>query len=82
LPGGANIRKLVDWVRTYLGFELEWDLQLALLSREAPLSRLGRYGQLGWTSWMGRAPKPVDAEDLVLDAEAVLARSRPGTTQR
>jgi type VI secretion system protein ImpH len=86
LPGGASIRKLVDWVRTYLGFELEWDLQLALESREAPLSRLGRYGQLGWTSWIGRSAASVDAEDLVLDAEAVLARSRPaniaGTTKK
>jgi len=75
LPGGGNMRKLVDWVRTYFGFEFHWDVQLGLESREVPMTRLGRYGRLGWTTWVGRPGTPVAAQDLVLDAEAVLARS-------
>jgi len=75
LPGGGNIRKLVDWVRTYFGFEFHWDVRLALEGRQVPMSQLGRYGRLGWTTWVGRPGTPVAAEDLVLDAEAVLARA-------
>ena len=30
LPGGTLIQKLVDWVRLYLCFELEWDVRLVL----------------------------------------------------
>ena len=30
LPGGARIQQLVDWVRLYLCFELEWDVRLQL----------------------------------------------------
>jgi len=85
LPGGANLRKLLDWVRTYLCFEFQWDMRLTLENREVPVSRLGRYGRLGWTTWIGRPGTPVDAEDLVLDAEAIAARSasfEDGMTQR
>jgi type VI secretion system protein ImpH len=77
LPGGDNIRKLVDWVRNYFGFEFQWDVQLGLQSKQVPTTRLARYGRLGWTTWVGRPGAPVAAQDLVLDAEAVLARSSP-----
>src|SRR5262249_50115847 len=75
LPGGGNIRKLVDWGGTYFGFEFHWDVRLALQSRQVPMSEPGRYGRLGWPTWVGRPGTPVAAQDLVLDAEAVLARS-------
>ncbi|MEO8627460.1 MAG: type VI secretion system baseplate subunit TssG [Betaproteobacteria bacterium] len=75
LPGGGNIPKLVDWVRTYFSFQFQWDVRLALKQAEVPKSRLGRYSQLGWTSWLGKTKTTAAAEDLVLDAEAVLARS-------
>jgi type VI secretion system protein ImpH len=74
LPGGASGAKLVEWVRMYLCFELSWDVRLALKREEIPASRLGDYAQLGWTSWLGKHKRASDAEDLVLDAEAVLAR--------
>jgi type VI secretion system protein ImpH len=74
LPGGTKLRSLVDWVRGYFCFEFEWDLRFTLDRREVPMTRLGRYGQLGWTTWVGRPGTPVDAEDLVLDAERVLTR--------
>jgi type VI secretion system protein ImpH len=74
LPGAASLRKLVDWVRTYLCFEFEWDLRFALEKRQVPMTRLSRYGQLGWTTWIGRPGTPVVAEDLVLDAERVVTR--------
>jgi type VI secretion system protein ImpH len=77
LPGGENIRKLVEWVRTYCSFEFKWDVRLALQKEEVPMTQLGRYGQLGWTSWVGKTKRPAAAEDLVLDAEAVLARFSP-----
>ncbi|MGB7218844.1 MAG: type VI secretion system baseplate subunit TssG [Vicinamibacterales bacterium] len=52
LPGGLMLRKLVDWVRLYLSFELDWDVRLLLKQHEVPLLRLGD----------GRAaPKPIDS---------------------
>ncbi|MGH9350087.1 MAG: type VI secretion system baseplate subunit TssG [Vicinamibacterales bacterium] len=74
LPGGRPLRKLVDWVRQYLCFELDWDLRLVLKKDEVPPFRLGAAGRLGWTAWLGRRQEITDAGDLRLDAEAFVER--------
>lgn len=66
----SHLRKLVDWVRFYLCFELDWDVRLHLKHDEVPPLLLGSAGRLGWTTWLGRRRSPVDAADLVLDGEA------------
>ena len=74
LPGQEPLTEIVDWVRFYLGFELDWDLNLVLRSGDVPLLRLGASGRLGWTTWMGSRRTRLDADDLYLDAEASRAR--------
>jgi type VI secretion system protein ImpH len=78
LPGGARIQQLVDWVRFYLCFELEWDVQLQLKQREVPRLRLAKGGRLGWTSWLGHRHVESDATDLCLNAEALMDPTRAG----
>lgn len=71
LPGGALLRTLVDWVRLYLCFELEWDVRLRLRQDNVPPLRLGAHGRLGWTTWLGRRSMGADdAADLCLRAES------------
>jgi type VI secretion system protein ImpH len=74
LPGGPLLAKLVDWVRLYVNFELEWDVRLLLAGGETPALRLGRAGRLGWTTWVGQRPADRDADDLCLNAEAFVGR--------
>ena len=76
LPGGTDLEALVAWLRTYLCFELTWDLRLMLRHDEVPRVRLGEYGRLGWTTWLGEYRRGVSAEDLCLDAEAAVAQRR------
>jgi type VI secretion system protein ImpH len=66
---GALLRKLVDWVRFYLCFELDWDVRLTLQRAEVPPLKLGLGGQLGWTTWLGTRRATTDAADLCLDGE-------------
>lgn len=54
LPSGSRLMHLVDWVRNYVGEELEWDVCLVLKREEVPRISLGRQGQLGWTTWLKR----------------------------
>jgi type VI secretion system protein ImpH len=70
LPGGARLQQLVDWVRLYLSFELDWDVRLILAMDEVPPVRLRRMGRLGWTSWLGTRSAPTDAGELYLHAES------------
>jgi type VI secretion system protein ImpH len=73
LPGGTTLRKLVDWVRTYLCFELDWDVRLLLTRDEVPRLSLGGGTRLGWTTWLGRRRTTTAAGDLHLDPEAFVA---------
>jgi type VI secretion system protein ImpH len=52
LPTGDLSGPLADIVFFYLGFELEWDLELGVPAGRAEPVRLGRSGQVGWTSWI------------------------------
>jgi type VI secretion system protein ImpH len=74
LPGGSALPKLVAWVRQYLCFELEWDVRLVLKGEQITQTRLGKFGRLGWTTWLGAYRRPAEAADLTLDAERLLAR--------
>jgi type VI secretion system protein ImpH len=65
----SALQELVDWVRFYLCFELDWDVRLHLRRDEVPPLMLGREGRLGWTSWLGTRRTAADADDLVLDPE-------------
>jgi type VI secretion system protein ImpH len=77
LPGGRSLPPLVDWVRNYVGFEFDWELQLVLARDEVPAIRLGREGQLGWTAWLGSRPSPADAGDVVFAPERTRSARAP-----
>jgi type VI secretion system protein ImpH len=74
LPGGQAIGRLVAWVRQYFCFEFEWDVCLVLGHEEIPKVRLGQFGRLGWTTWLGSRMGIEDASDLTLDAERLTTR--------
>lgn len=73
LPGGTPLRKLVDWVRLYLCFELDWDVRLAMKASEVPRLTLGGRQRLGWTTWVGHRGTETPTDDLCIDAEASVA---------
>lgn len=75
LPVGDRIRRLIAWVRNYLGDELAWDLKLILRRAEVPAMRLTTGFRLGWTTWLGETPHAVDADDLVIDTFAIITRT-------
>lgn len=66
LPGGDGFRAIADWVRFYLGDELQWELQLVLRRDDVPPCRLGGGVRLGWTTWGGSPAPGRDVDDLVL----------------
>lgn len=66
LPGGEALDELVAAVRLYAGDEKGWDVQLVLKRQEVPAMHLGRAGRMGFNGWMGRYPKPADADEVVV----------------
>jgi type VI secretion system protein ImpH len=52
LPTGDLCEPLADFVFFYNGDQLDWDCELAIPAGAAEPIKLGRFGQLGWTTWM------------------------------
>ncbi|MFC5526581.1 type VI secretion system baseplate subunit TssG [Rhodanobacter ginsengisoli] len=66
LPGGEALRQLEAAVKTYVGEEKAWDVQLVLKRSDVPATRLGQNGRMGLTTWMGRPQLEGDADQVVL----------------
>ena len=76
LPGGETLRELTALVRTWVGDEKAWDVQLVLDAGQVPTTRLGQAGRMGLDTWMGqRAWDLDDAEDVIVSPDL-----RRGTT--
>lgn len=76
LPGGDSLKRLVTWVRNYIGDELVWDANLILKKDEVPPLRMDSSLEgtgiacLGWTTWLTAGGLDRDADELKLDALA------------
>lgn len=59
LPVGSALPAVQALVLQYVGHEFGWDLRLELERDQVPACRPGRYGRLGWTTWLGRPRQSV-----------------------
>ncbi|HTV86861.1 MAG TPA: type VI secretion system baseplate subunit TssG [Dyella sp.] len=66
LPGGEALRQLVAAVKTYVGEEKAWDVQLVLRRDEMPGIQLGKTGRMGLSTWLGTSRQQGDIDDVVL----------------
>lgn len=60
-PQGADLPKLIEWVRAFVGYEFVWELELRIEARSASPAVMGGAQRLGWSGWLGpsRAERPV-----------------------
>ena len=49
---GKDLPALVELVRSFIGFEYVWEVELLIDRHAAPATQLGDSTQLGWSSWM------------------------------
>lgn len=66
LPGGEALRQLMAAVKTYVGEEKAWDVQLVLRREDLPTTKLGQSGRMGLSTWMGAPRTDVDADQVIL----------------
>lgn len=57
---GFNSKRLIEWVRFYVGEEHDWDVQLILAKPEIPKFILGDHNKVGLTTWLGSIDKDED----------------------
>lgn len=66
LPGGDALPAVAALVAQYVGLEFGWDLKLSLKPDQVRPCQPGRFGRLGWTSWMGMKNRPMAAELMLV----------------
>ncbi|MBT0571858.1 type VI secretion system baseplate subunit TssG [Curvibacter sp. CHRR-16] len=49
----CDLGPLIELVRSFIGFEYVWEVELLIERSAAPASTLGGNTQLGWSSWLG-----------------------------
>lgn len=72
LPGSTGLKQLSAIVRSFVGWELEWDLQLIVDRADVPGISLGSGARLGWSSWLASTRRTRDADDVVLANRALI----------
>ena len=63
--GSLNSKRLIEWVRFYVGEEYDWDVQLVLAKPDIPQLVLGGRNKLGLTTWLGAID--TDEDGLILN---------------
>lgn len=53
-PWGSDMAVLRELVRSFIGFEYAWDVQLVLAADQVPRATLDGSHQLGYASWLER----------------------------
>jgi len=64
LPDQPAPARLAALVRSFVGFEFSWEYRVAVREQERPVARLGRYGQLGWSTWLDGRPRTPERPDF------------------
>ncbi|MGE9551477.1 type VI secretion system baseplate subunit TssG [Erwinia amylovora] len=49
---GNNLPSLKEWVRSFVGYEYAWDVELILAASEIPMANLDGSHQLGYATWL------------------------------
>lgn len=73
-PRGAALPELVDWVRSFIGREFQWELELRIKAESAPPAVLGGEQQLGWSGWLGRSPDGTPVTGMCFEPEEYVGR--------
>ncbi|MFC5472441.1 type VI secretion system baseplate subunit TssG [Paraherbaspirillum soli] len=76
-PHGADLPTLVEWVRSFIGYEYAWELKLLIKPRAAPPARADTAQKLGYSTWLGQAPDLQPVTGMVFEPEQYDIRTSP-----
>jgi type VI secretion system protein ImpH len=71
MPGGDSLKRLLAWVKTYVGLTLDWDVRLILKKEEMPPLRLGGATRMGWSTWLASAPAQRDPVPMLINYRVI-----------
>ena len=83
MPGGESLRRLMAWVKNYVGLTLDWDVRLILLKEHMPAMRLGGTTRMGWSTWLTSNAPVRNLDQMVIHPAAIeSSSSQPAAARR
>jgi type VI secretion system protein ImpH len=73
-PRGSDLLRLVEWVRTFVGKEIHWELELKIRPHSAPPAVMGGPQQLGWSGWLGQSASAGPITGMIFEPERYVPR--------
>lgn len=68
-PNGRDLPVLIEWIRSFIGYEFTWEVALLLDGHAAPPAALGAAERLGWSTWMGAPQAGAAIAGMVFEPE-------------
>lgn len=68
-PNGRDLPTLIEWVRSFVGHEYVWEVELQVLPDSAPPAVLGSPERLGWSTWLGEPDRSQAITGMVFEPE-------------
>lgn len=81
-PQGADLLRLVEWVRAFVGQEIQWDLELKIRPHSATPAVVGGPQQLGWSGWLGRSPSHEPITGMIFEPVHYVSQLKRGANAR
>lgn len=75
-PRGDDLLKLIECVRTFVGREFSWQLDLKIRPQSATPSVMGDSHQLGWSTWLGESPGDQPVQGMLFEPESYVPQLR------
>jgi type VI secretion system protein ImpH len=75
-PRGADLLRLVEWVRAFVSEEFDWELDLQIEPQSAPPAVLGGPQQLGWSGWLGESSTDTPITGMRFEPESYMRQLR------
>ncbi|WP_416048468.1 type VI secretion system baseplate subunit TssG [Cupriavidus basilensis] len=68
-PNGRDLPLLIEWVRSFVGYEFVWEVELQVIPDSAPPAVLGAAEGLGWSTWLGEPDRSRAITGMVFEPE-------------
>ncbi len=68
-PNGRDFPVLIEWVRSFVGYEFVWEVELQVIPDAAPPAVLGSSERLGWSTWLGEPDRSRAITGMVFEPE-------------
>ncbi|GAA0811856.1 type VI secretion system baseplate subunit TssG [Ralstonia mannitolilytica] len=68
-PNGRDLPVLIEWVRSFVGYEFVWEVELQVIPDSAPPAVLGSSERLGWSTWLGEPDRSRAITGMVFEPE-------------